>query len=204
LRLILSSIVVVALALAANPCLAKDGHVHARAGTTGASGKGASGAISAPGTPNAPSDAGATIAPPVLPPRGVTQQQIRIINPSVKTANPGTSSGSQAGATRTTAPILRNAIGQPVVPPKNLAGAQPPVSPALRAPGAVSPPILHGRSVAPPVVSAGASRVSVANATNRGSVNGATVVRPATGPSAIGGPAQAHYGINGTMVQNRH
>jgi hypothetical protein len=44
----------------------------------------------------------------------------------------------------------------------------------------------------------------VANRTNRGNVSGATVIRPATSPSVIGGPAQARYGINGTTVQNRH
>jgi hypothetical protein len=50
----------------------------------------------------------------------------------------------------------------------------------------------------------GTPRVNVANVTNRGSVNGATVIRPANGASVIGGPAQARYGINGTTVQNKH
>jgi hypothetical protein len=74
--------------------------------------------------------------------------------------------------------------------------------PALQRSGAVSPPIVHGGPAAPPV-SSGTARVNIANATNRGSVNGATVIRPATSPSVIGGPAQARYGINGTTVQNR-
>jgi hypothetical protein len=211
LRLVLSSIVMAALA--ANPCFAKDGHAQhgARAGTAnnGASGKGVSGkgvsgngasANPAPSRADVPIEA--AVAPPVLPPRGVTQQQIRTINPSVKTVNPGNASRSQAGAMTITAPTARNAIGQPVVSPKNFSGAQPPL-PALQRPGAVSPPIIHGGPTAPPV-SSGAARVNVANATNRGSVNGATVVRPATGPSVVGGPAQARYGINGTTVQNRH
>jgi hypothetical protein len=213
LRLVLSSIVLAALAT--NPCFAKDGHAQhgAGAGTAnnGASGKGSSGngasgtgasANPAPSKADVPIDAEAAVAPPVLPPRGVTQQQIRTINPSVKTVNPGNASRSQAGAMTITAPTARNAIGQPVVSPKNFSGGQPPL-PALQRPGAVSPPIIHGWPAAPPV-SSGAARVNVANATNRGSVNGATVVRPATGPSVIGGPAQARYGINGTTVQNRH
>jgi hypothetical protein len=208
LRLVLSSFLLAALA--ANPCFAKDGHAHhgARASTanSGGSGKGigrngASGA--SPSKADAPINAEAPVAPPVLPSRGVTQQQIRSINPGVKTANPGILSRSQAGAPTVTAPTLRNAIGQPVVSPKNLAGAQPAVWPALRAPGAVSPPILHAGPAAPPVVASGVSHANVANATNRGSVNGATVIRPATGTSVIGGPAQARYGINGTTVQNK-
>jgi hypothetical protein len=209
LRLILSSIVLAALA--ANPCFAKDGHAQhgARAGTAnngasgkGASGKGASGngasANPAPSKADVPIEA--AVAPPVLPPRGVTQQQIR--TSSVKTVNPGNASRSQAGAVTMTTPIARNAIGQPVVPPKNFTGAQPPVL-TLQKPGAISPPIIYGGPAAPPV-SSGTARVNVANGTNRGNVNGATLIRPATGPSVVGGPAQARYGINGTTVQNKH
>jgi hypothetical protein len=202
LRLVLSTIVL--LMLAANPCFAKNGHAqhgaHASATSNAASGKGASGASSSPSKANVPSDAEATVAPPVLPPHGLPQQQIRIVNPRAKTVVP--TSRSQAGAMTVATPIARNAIGQPAVPPKNLAGAQPPV-PALQRPGAVSPPpIVHGGTAAPPVSSA--ARVNLANATNRGSVNGATVIRTATGASVIGGPAQARYGINGTTVQNKH
>jgi hypothetical protein len=209
LRLVLSSIVLAALA--AHPCPAKDGHAHAvRASTAnnGASGKGASGTgpsgtNPAPSKANVPIDAEVAVAPPVLPPHGVTQQQIRI-NPSVKTTNPGISSRRPAGLMPITAPTARNAIGQPVVSPspRNFPGAQPPL-PALQRSGAVSPPIIHG-GAAPPPVSSGAAHVNVANATNRSSVNGASVIRPATGPAGIGGPVQARYGINGTTVQNRH
>ena len=218
MRLVLSSIVLAALA--ANPCFAKDGHAQhgARTGaaTNAASGKGAGGngasdARPAPSKAGVPIDAEAAVAPPVLPPRGVTQQQIRIINPSVKSANPGNPSRSQAGATTITPSTARNAIGQPVVSPKNFAGAQPP-SLVPQRPGAVSPPIMHGTpgasgAVGGPAalpVSSGPAGVNIANATNRGSVNGATVIRPATRPSFIGGPAQARYGINGTTVQSRH
>jgi hypothetical protein len=215
LRLVLSSIVLAALA--ANPCFAKDGHAHhgarASAANNGTSAKGASGnrangnaargAISpAPSKVVVPIDAEAPVAPPVLPPRGVTQQQIRTINPSAKTADPGNSGRRQAGATTIAAPTARNAIGQPVVLPKNFSSALPP-SPALQRPGVVLPPTIHGGPVAPPV-SSGTTHVDFANATNRGSVNGATVIRPATGPSVIGGPARARFGINGTTVQNRH
>jgi hypothetical protein len=211
LRLVLSSIVLAALA--ANPCFAKDGHpkshaqhgARASAANSGASGKGASGNGASSATP-VPSKADvpieAPVAPPVLPLRGVTRQQIRITNPSVKTANPGNASRGHAGAMTIAAPTARNAIGQAaVVSPKNLP-AQPPL-PGLQRPGSVSPPIVRGGPTAPPV-SSGTARVSVANGTNRGNVNGATVIRPTTGPSVIGGPAQARYGINGTTVQNKH
>jgi hypothetical protein len=209
LRLVISSIVLAALA--ANPGFAKGGHAQhgARAGTAnnGASGKGTSGngasAKPAPSKPDVRIDAETTVAPPVLPPRAVTQQQIRAINPNVKTVNPRNSSRSQAGAMTITAPTARNAIGQPVVSPKNFSGAQPPLQ-ALQRSDAVSPPTLPGGPVVSPAISSGAARVSGANGTNRGSVSGATVIRPATGPSVIGGPAQARYGINGTTVQNRH
>jgi hypothetical protein len=51
-------------------------------------------------------------------------------------------------------------------------------------------------------VSSGPARMNIAN--NHGSVNGATVIRPANAALGIGGPAQARYGINGTAVQSRH
>jgi hypothetical protein len=207
LRLVLLSIVLAALA--ANPCFAKDGHAqhgaHAGTANNGTSGKGAGGngtsVNPAPNKADVPIEA--AVAPPVLPPRGGTQRQIRTINPSVKTVNPGNASRSQAGAITATAPTARSAIGQPVVSPKNFTGAQPPVL-TLQRPGAVLPPILHGGPAVPPAVSSGTARVNVANGTNRGNVNGATVIRPTTGPSVIGGPAQARYGINGTTVQNKH
>ena len=201
MRLILLGIVLAALA--ANPCFAKDGHAQhgarASAANNGGSGKGVSGANPAPSKAIVPIDAETAVAPPVLPPHG--QQQIRTSNPSVKIVIPTNSSRSQAGAS--TAPTARNAIGQPVVSPRNFVGAQPPV-PALQRPGGVSPAIVDGGRAARPVVSSGAARVNVANATNRGSIHGATVIRPATAPSVIGGPAQARYGINGTTVQNKH
>jgi hypothetical protein len=203
LRLVLLSILLAALA--ANPCFAKDGHAqhgaHAGTANNDTSGKGAGGNGTSvnPGPNKADAPIEAAVAPPVLPPRGVTQRQIRTINPSVKTVNPGNASRSQAGAITTTAPTARNAIGQPVVTPRNFSGAQP----LLPRPGAVSAPIIRGGLAAPPV-SSGAARINVANTTNRGSVNGATVARPATGPSVVGGPAQVRYGINGATVQNRH
>ena len=200
-RLILSTIVL--LAVAANqPGLAKDGHAQhsARASATnnGASGKGTSGAN--PGTAKAsvPIDAEATIAPPVLPPRGPKPQPNRNANQNPKIVTPGNAARGQAGGA--TAPTVRNAIGQPVVPPKDFAGARPPV-PAPQRSGAVSAPIIHGGPVAAPV-SSGAARVNVAN--NRVSVNGATVIRPPNTSVVIGGPAAARYGINGTMVHNKH
>jgi hypothetical protein len=204
LRLILSIAALLAFA-AGQPCFAKDGHAQhgARASNSGASGKGASGANPGSSKANVPIDAGETVAPPVMPPHGVTQQQIRRVNPSVKTVNPGNASRSQLGAITTTAPTARNAIGQPVVSPKNFTGAQPPVL-TLQRPGAGSPLILHGRPAVSPAISSGTVHVNVANGTNRDNLNGATLIRPTTNPSVVGGPAQARYGINGTTVQHKH
>jgi hypothetical protein len=222
LRLLLATIVVVALA--ADPYFAKEGHAqhgHAqhgyaqhgtRANTTSsaAAGRNAAGPNSAPNKPAASLDAEATVAPPVLPPRGATQQQIRIVNPTAKPAFPGNASHGQAGAI-STAPVARNAIGQPMAQPK-IIGAVLPSPPPLQTLGAVSPsisyPMSHptshaGGTATPPVVSSAAARVNVANAVNRGGVNGTTVIRPTTGSSSIGGATQPRYGINGTAVQNR-
>jgi len=203
LRIVLSSIVL--LMLAANPCFAKDGHAQhgarASATNTSAGGRGAIGANSAPSKANVPSDAEPTVAPSEVPPNGAPQQGNRNANLKLKIVPPGNRPHNVPAGAVTTAPAARNAIGQTVVPPKNFAGAPPPV-PALRKTGAASPPIIHGGPAAPPV-SSGSTHVNLANATNRGSST-AGVIRPATVPSVIGGPAQARYGINGTMVQNRH
>lgn len=193
LRLVLSGVVLTVLA--ANPGFAKESRAHhstrASATNTGASGKGTSSANQTPGKPGARMDAGETIPPPVLPPHGVTQHQLRITNPSAKVLV--NAPHSQAGVVISTPAAVRNAIGQPTVVPKNLVGAQPGVSPAQRTSGVISPP----------VVSSGTVHLNVATA-NHGSINGATAVRRGIAPPGIGGPAQAHYGINGTTVQNRH
>jgi len=204
LRLILSIAALLALA-AGQPCFAKNGHAQHGARTSssnsGASGKDVSGANPGRSKASGPIDARETIAPPVPPPHGVRQQRVRIINPSSK--NLVNAPRGQAGVRTSTAPTARNAIGQPVVSPKNFTGAQPPVL-TLQRPGAGSPLILHGRPAVSPAISSGAVRVNVANGTNRDNLNGATLIRPTTNPSVVGGPAQARYGINGTTVQHKH
>jgi hypothetical protein len=127
-----------------------------------------------------------------MPPKGVTQHQLGITNPNAKALV--NAPHSQTGVMISTPPAVRNAIGQPIVAPKNFVGAQPAGSPAQRTSGFVSPPI----------VSPSSAHVNVATATNHGSINGATVIRPVIAPPGIGGPIKAHYGINGTTVQNRH
>jgi len=195
LRLILSSVVLAALA--GSPSFAKDTHaqhgVHAGATNAATTGKGTSGANAAPSKANAPIEAGETIAPPVLPPHGIsqTQHQVRIINPSAK--NPVNPPHGQ-GTVTNMVPAVHNAIGQRVVTSKNVVGPQPNVSPGLR-PSTVA---------LPPIVSPGAAHLNVANTATRGSISGATVARPTIAPSGIGGPAQPRYGINGTTVQNKH
>lgn len=200
----LRSVLLIVLATsAANPCFARNAHpqhgVHAYSTKNGVSGTHPAGAN--PASANTPIDAEASIAPPVLPSHGITQQQIRPINLNGKTVGPGNLPHGQTGATTLTAPIARNAIGQPVVSPKNLAGSQPVAG--LQRSGAVAPPIPHGATAPPPAVSSAATRVNLASTINRGGVNGATVIRPTAGSSGIGGPAQAAYGINGTTVRNK-
>lgn len=205
--------IIVLLALAANhPCLAKEAHAQhgARAGAVdkGASAKGASVKASNPAETksNAPVDAERALPPPVLPPQGVTPQRNRTINPGVK-ISPANVAHSQ---TETTMPAVRNAIGQPVRQPKNFVGTQPQVPPAQQPSGAAPTIGLRGASpAAPPVVSsnpahANAPAVNVATAANRGSVNGAALIRPAAAPTTIGGAVRPNYGINGTTVQNKH
>ena len=150
-------------------------------------------------------DLGATVPPPVLPPQGFARQRDRNAIPSVKIVTPGNSAThSRAGAT--TLHAARNAIGQPVVQPKNSSAAQPHVLPVLQAPGA-PPPVLRGTTVPAPVVSSVPARsnapaVNVINLAGRSS-NGAGVIRPAVPPAGVGGPARPAYGINGTTVQNK-
>jgi hypothetical protein len=134
----------------------------------------------------------------VLPPHGVTQQQFRIVSPSIKLD--GLGNRTRNSNAMLSAPIARNAIGQPIAQTKTFAGAQPPVLVSQRP--LASPPLGPARA-AVLSVSPRAARVNLANVTNRGSINGATAVRPAAGPPLIGGPAQVRYGINGTTVQNR-
>jgi hypothetical protein len=209
LRLVLPSIVLVALVT--NPCSAKDGHsqhgARASSNNSGTSGKGASGAGGANGANPAqskatvPIETDKTVVPPVLPPRSATQQSNS--NPTVKIIAPGNQTHSQQNV-GTLTPTVRNAIGQPIIAPKSFVGGQPHPSP-LQSTSPVPPPILHGAPVAtPPVVSSGAARANVANTGNRGGINATIVIRPQTAPSAIGGPAQPRYGINGTTVQNKH
>ncbi len=193
LRIILPSILLVALVA---PCFAKDSHAQhgARASmaATAASGKRARNANPPPSKAGAPIEPEQTVAPPVLPPHGVTQHQFRITNPSPKAVI--NAPHNQASAMTSTTPAARNAVGQPVIAPKTFVGTQPGVSPAQRTSGVV----------APPIVSPGSAHFNLATATNHGRINGATVIRPAIASPAIGGPAQTHYGINGTTVQNRH
>jgi hypothetical protein len=208
-RLIVSTIVL--LALAANqPGLAKEAHPQhgARAGTAnnGASGKGASGANPPATKASVPIDAGEAIAPPVLPLHRPAPQPNRNANQNPKIVRPGNAARGQAGGA--IAPTARNAIGQPIVQSKALAVTQPHPGPAMKGPSVALPQVFRGAPAATaPAVSANLGHSQAVNVTalaNRGSVNGASVIRPANMPAVIGGRAAARYGINGTMVHNKH
>jgi len=205
----------VLLALAANgpglatEALAKEAHgPHGSlaGGTNGsANGKAANPAeTKASGTTSAEP----AIPPPVLPSQGATRRAT--INPNVKAVPTGNAAHRQA--TGSAMPSTRNAIGQPIVTPKNFVGGEAHVSSGLQgagqAPRTVPPPSLRG---APPAVSpvlsssptrANSPALNVANA-NRNSGNGAALNRPVATP-AIGGATRPNYGINGTAVQTRH
>jgi hypothetical protein len=192
LRPILLSFVL--LALVAEPSFAKEAH-------------GQHGSRARSANANANTKA-ANPAQSTALPQGATRRGNRTVNPNVKIVPPGNAAHGPAAGTST--PAVRNAIGQPVVAPKNLVGSEAHMSSGLQARGAVLPPSLHAApAVAPPVVSfkparANAPAVNVANAANRGSINGAGLTRPAAAPGGIGGAARPNYGINGTAVQNKH
>jgi hypothetical protein len=221
LQLTVPIIVLVALA-ASSPGFAKEAHsqhgAHATA-NKGASTNGASAnsvstksvstkaASPAETKSNSRIDVEATVPPPVLPPQGFARQRNLQVLPSVKIVTPG-NSPAHTRTVATTTHAVRNAIGQPVVQPKNFTGTQTHVSSALQTSGAPPQPVLHGGTASAPVVSSFPARsnapaVNVANLPSR-SINGAAVIRPAVPPSGIGGPARATHGINGTAVQNKH
>ncbi len=184
------------LTLAANPSFAKDSHaphgVRASTTSTTMSGKARTHASPLPSKTSVPIDElRETVAPPVLPPHAVTRHQTPIINPTAKTSV--NAPRGQAGTMTNPLPAVRNAIGQPVIMPKNFVGGQH---------GATS--VQPGLGVAAPtIVPATADRLNVAIAANRGGANGAAPIRPVAS-SGIGGPAPQRYGINGTTVQTRH
>jgi hypothetical protein len=209
-RLIFS---IVLLTVAANqPCLAKAAHAQyggrASATNNGVSGKGASGAKTPAAKPSVPIDAEKAIAPPVLPPRGPKPQPNRNANQNLKIVTPGNAAHSQAGGA--IAPTVRSAIGQPIVQSKALAATQPHPAPTMPGPGAVPLPILRRAPPATaPAVSSNlahsqAAAVNVTALANRGSINGAAVIRPSAAPAGIGGPVRPANGINGTAVQSKH
>lgn len=227
LRLAISIIILAALA-AHCPSFAKETHpqhsAHAVANNGGsakgptakgptAKGPSANSHANSPGTKgagesksNSAIDLGAIVPPPVLSPSGFARQRNLRAIPSVKIITPGNSAArNRPGAT--TPHAARNAIGQPVVQPKNFPAAQAHVSPMPQVSGAIPPPALRGAIAPAPVVSSvpgrsNAPAVNVANLASRSS-NGAGVIRPAVPPAGVGGPARPAYGINGTTVQNR-
>jgi hypothetical protein len=209
MRLRLAFSLIVLLALAANqPCIAKAAHGRhgSNAGVANSSAK-AKAANPAESKAKGAISTQPTIPPPVLPPQGATQRQSRVINPIIKIAPPANAPRGQTA--ETTRPMVRNAIGQPMVQSKTLAVAQPHLPPTLQTPSLV-PPILRGTLPAQrPAVSsdftrANAPTATVANAANRGSVNGAALIRPAAAPTGIGGAVRPKYGINGTTVVSKH
>jgi hypothetical protein len=210
LRLVFSFIVL--LALSANqPCSAKEAHAqHGSRPSAANSHANTKTAIPVETKSNGKIDGQveATVPPPVLPRQGVTQQRNETINPSVKIVTPGNAAHGQAA--RTSTPAVRNAIGQPIIQPKNFVGTEQHVPPSQQSRGPVSASGLRGAPpAAPPAVSSGAVHanapaVTVANAANRGSVNGAALIRPAAAPTGIGGAVRPKYGINGTAVQTKH
>ncbi len=145
---------------------------------SGAASKSAAPAVAA--TPQ-PADAGpARSAPATAPPRAGA----KIIAPS----SPPAGHGSAAPQ-----PVARNAIGQPLPPRPNAAvsfSAADPAPPPAR--------VVHGMTDGshPAALPQGPA--------SGGRLDGSALIRPASAPSALGGPARTVAGINGTTMRTRH
>jgi hypothetical protein len=112
--------------------------------------------------------------------------------------NPSTNSKIRAPE-----PLGHNAIGLPIgYPgngPQNNDGA-PGVPRRLSAPAA---PGSVGGFSQPPIGFSGQRPASSAAAPHRGSISGTNLIHPAAAASAIGGPAKAATGINGSTFRHK-
>jgi hypothetical protein len=103
-------------------------------------------------------------------------------------------------------PPVRNAIGVPVVPRSDERLSS---HPALQNPAAVGSgarsPINPGNGVGgAKTVHPNPTPLPAASAANQGKIGGTGLIRPASAPAALGGPAKPAGGINGTTFRQKH
>jgi hypothetical protein len=137
---------------------------------------------------------------------------------SVKPVAPGHLRWRQTTAPSTSEPAVRNAIGVPVVVRhqgvERLDRERHDFPSALRSPAAAATGVagsgtggvtrVEGDLGGSRIVHPNAGPTVTATALNRARISGTGVVRPGSGPSALGGPARAAHGINGTLVRPKH
>jgi hypothetical protein len=157
------------------------------------------------------SDAIETPAAVMTPRPGVTPDKGSDANARFKITAPGNSQVRHVPVLRSSNPVARNAIGQPVVQHEDAAasgrtrvGAT--VSAPLPSPGA---PLSRTESLGKPNGSIGGPSVglqrsgSVANTSiaSPGRTDTTGLIRPLRAPAALGGPAKAVVGISGTTLR---
>jgi len=160
------------------------------------------------------SDASETPAAVMTPRPGVTPDKDSDANARFKITAPGNSQVRHVPVLRSSNPVTRNAIGQPVVQHEDAAvssgtriGA--PVSAPLPSPGA---PLSRTESLGKPNGSIGGPSVgpqrpgpvASTSISSRGRIDATGLIRPSRAPAALGGPAKAFVGISGTTLRPKH
>ncbi len=199
MKIILLAIVLAGASLA-QPSFAKEVRAHHVGVTKGTARKNAKGPKSSDTKPSDTIDAGVT----ALPPRqGVTPNKARHANAGLKIAKPGDFQARRVPERSNS--VVRNAIGQPIAEQSPAGGAkhigfsvQPPAAASGGTVGlAKSARAIGGLSS----VRQSPHPVAPASIANRGQIDGAGLICPAVAPSALGGPAKAVSGINGTTLR---
>ena len=149
----------------------------------------------------------------VLPPRGGSARGKQNSNASLKIVQPGNLTRRSNVTAAIKPPVVRNAIGQPVMP-KSVTVDAPRLAPSLQAPslqapGTVAKGDVRIPSPAAPIrpLNVGSTNVhptATASISSKGRIDGGRLIRPSVAPLGVGGPTRASNGINGTTVQTKH
>ena len=243
MKIILMAIVLLGVTLT-QPSFARDSHAHRDNGTAVAashkagagraakfdirpvrrSGAGIKGVNASTGekstakgaTPVDPHQSDTSETPVVVtaPRPGVTPDKDGDANAHFKTTAPGNSQARHVPVLRSSNPVTRNAIGQPVVQHEDAAasggtrvGAA--GSASLPSPGA---PLSRTESLGKPNGGIGGpsvglqrpSPVASTSISSRGRIDATGLIRPSRAPAALGGPAKAVVGISGTTLRPKH
>jgi hypothetical protein len=127
------------------------------------------------------------------------------VNAKPKVTMPGVPQAKRATVAAPPAPVTRNAIGVAIPLHETSSGGE--SLGAVRQIPAALPGNVTGR--VNPGVSPGINRESThplgsADVSNRGRSDSTSLIRPIVRPTAIGGPAKAVTGIDGTTMRTRH